>query len=136
MSITQANKTPNAHLPSKPQMPSTSSYLLSRSLDAHSATIRPFSLATLEHINISAIDTPTQSLRHEIIIGFLPCHPYSLITLSRPEKSSHRGCGLRLWEFHPQIRVKLLRRFVVDEEPEYLPVAVASTCFVCGLGGG
>ena len=33
-----------------------------------------------------------------------------------------------MWEFHPQRPVQLLRRLEITKQPDYLPVAVASTC--------
>src|SRR5277367_4069146 len=115
--------------------PSTPSFLLSRSLSSNHVSHPVPSPSTFEHINISSVDTPTHSLRSEILIGFGPLFPYSLLTLSRPQKSDHdlsttnSACELGIWEFHPQRQVALLRRLGVREQPDYLPVAVAATGF-------
>ena len=115
--------------------PSTPSFLLSRSLLSNHVSHPVPSSSTFEHVNISCVDTLTHSLRSEILIGFAHQHPHSLLTLSRPQKSDHdlsttsSACELGVWEFHPQRRVKLLRRLAVTEQPDYLPVAVAATAF-------
>src|SRR5436190_21930074 len=107
--------------------PSTPSFILTRSLSS-TRIPRPLqSESSFEHINISTIDTPTYSLRSEILIGFHPIHPHSLITLSRPNKSATQldvpgDCELGLWEFHPCCPVRLSHRLRVAEQPDYLPV--------------
>ena len=113
--------------------PSTLSFLLTRSLSSTRTPHPPISshhstTTFFEHINISTIDTPTRSLRSEIVIGFHPSHPHSLLTLSRPTQEGG-DCEIGEWEFYPGCCVKLLRRLKVEEQPDYLPVAVASTCF-------
>ena len=112
--------------------PSTLSFIHARSLSSNRIPHPPLLESSFEHVNISTIDTPTHSLRAEILIGFHPIHPHSLITLSRPNKSPAQtpgDCELGLWEFHPGCPVRLSRRLNVAEQPDYLPVAVASTCF-------
>src|SRR5579862_5725981 len=110
-------------------MPSTPSYLLTRSLIPSPHLPRP-TRSHYEHINISSVDTPTLSLRNEILIGFLSNPPYSLVTLARPLKNETRACDLGLWHFHPRTPVELYRRLSVCENPDYLPITVASTATV------
>jgi len=119
--------------------PSIPSFLRFRSL-LLTQTPRPnLPESSYEHVNIATIDTPTHSLRSEVLIGFTPVHPHSLVTLSRPAKSDDTEPHSRtataadteigLWYFHPGRPVRLLRRLKVEETPDYLPVAVVSTCF-------
>jgi len=117
--------------------PSTSSFLRSRSLSSSSILIRPVPPPpSYEHINISSIDTPTHSLRSEVLIGFHPIDPHYLISLSRSARlqdtivyrpGSQGECEIGLWEFHPKCKVRLVRRLKVEEQPDYLPIAVCST---------
>ena len=112
--------------------PSTLSFIRTRSLSSTRIPHPPLLQSSFEHINISTIDTPTHSLRAEILIGFQPTHPHYLITLSRSDKSPAQtsgDCEVGLWEFHPDCPVRLSHRLKVAEQPDYLPVAVASTCF-------
>ena len=112
--------------------PSMLSFIHTRSLSSTRIPHPPLLESSFEHINVSTIDTPTHSLRAEILIGFHPIHPHSLVTLSRPNKSPAQtpgDCELGLWEFHPGCPVRLLQRLIVAEQPGYLPVTVASTCF-------
>jgi len=116
--------------------PSTPSFLRSRSLSS-SSLIRPVHPSpSYEHINISSIDTPTHSLRSEVLIGFHPIDPHYLITLSRSAQAqdtiayrpdSQGECEIGLWQFHPKRKVRLQTRLKVEEQPDYLPIAVCST---------
>lgn len=108
-------------------MPSPlSSFLLNRSLHPSPPT-RPIRATAYQHINIATLDTPTHDLRNEILIGFQPGPPHFLATLSRPTAAT-ATCDIRLWEFHPQRKVRLARRLCVEEDGAgYLPVAIAGT---------
>lgn len=122
--------------------PSIPSFLRARSL---SSTRTPHPIPpheSFERIDIATIDTPAHSLRSEILIGFHPVRPHSLVTLSRPTKSTdepntgrtgvYGSVEIGLWDFHPGQAVRFLRRLSVEEYPDYLPVASVSTCF-CAL---
>jgi len=109
--------------------PSTPSYLRTRSITPSTHLSRPNPSSINEHINISSVDTPTFALRDEILVGFLPVPPSSLITLSRPRKHDNRSCDVGLWNFHPGRPVELYQRLQVKEDLEYLPVAMASTVY-------
>lgn len=118
---------------------STPSYIRSRSLT--SARIpRPVPRQSFyEHVKVSSVDTPNHSLRSEILLGFQPSDPHFLVTLSCPnistesenqhESESGKYCEMGLWDFHPSRSVRLARRLKVDDQPDYLPIAVVSTCF-------
>jgi hypothetical protein len=119
---------------------STSSYIRSRSLSSSRIPRPNPHQAFFEHVKVSSVDTPNHSLRSEILLGFQPTDPHFLVTLSRSNESedesesiheleSEKYCELRLWDFHPGRPVRLTRRLKVDDQPDYLPVAVVSTCF-------
>jgi len=109
------------------------SFLLSRSLSTAQIPRPKLSSSYYEHVNIATVDTPTQALRSEILIGFEPTPPHSLVTLSTPTMTaSHNtrpACEIGLWDFHPRRTVKLTRRLKVGEGADHLPVAIAATAF-------
>ena len=114
------------------------SYLRARSLS--SSRVSPPALpSAFERIPISNIDTPERDLRKEILIGFHPRDPHYLVTLSRPpsgpvnhfshDESWSRECQVGWWHFNPLKQVQFHRRLEVDEDPSFLPISVAATCY-------
>jgi len=126
--------TPEPVLAKRSMASSIASYLLSRSTSTTQIPRpKPSSSSYYEHVNIATVDTPTQALRSEILIGFEPTAPHSLVTLSVPgmTASNNTGpaCEIGLWDFHPRRRVNLTRRLKVGEGADHLPVAIAATAF-------